>query len=82
MGTFAQGSFLDDMEVAIKPHCEHHELQWFLKEVMHMAAIQNPHLVMLLGCCLKGNDHILVYELPPNGCLRQALSGRYSSFCM
>jgi hypothetical protein len=53
------------MEVAIKRHCEHHELQWFLKEVMLMAAIQNPHLVMLLGCCFKGNDHILVYELPP-----------------
>ncbi|KAH9564671.1 hypothetical protein CY35_04G037500 [Sphagnum magellanicum] len=73
-GAVFKGSFLDGMEVAIKRHCEHHELQWFLKEVMLMAAIQNPHLVMLLGCCFRGNDHILVYELPPNGCLCQALS--------
>jgi hypothetical protein len=47
----------------------------FLNEVMFVTGVQHRNLVKLRGCCLKGNERILVYEYLPNKSLYQALFG-------
>jgi len=65
VGTFAQGSFLDGMEVAIKRHCEHQELQWFLKEVMLMAQFKTPILPCSLVVVSKAMITFWCTNCPP-----------------
>ncbi|KAK7389373.1 hypothetical protein VNO78_24339 [Psophocarpus tetragonolobus] len=47
----------------------------FLNELGIIFALQNPHLVKLYGCCVEGDQLLLVYEYMENNSLACALFG-------
>ncbi|XP_043698084.1 cold-responsive protein kinase 1-like isoform X2 [Telopea speciosissima] len=47
----------------------------FLTEIQTVKNIRHPNLVELLGCCIQGNNRILVYEYVENNSLDCALLG-------
>ncbi|CAL5390981.1 unnamed protein product [Camellia sinensis] len=47
----------------------------FLNEIGMISALQHPHLVKLYGCCVEGNQLLLVYEYMENNSLAHALFG-------
>lgn len=47
----------------------------FVTEIGMISALQHPHLVKLYGCCIEGNQLLLVYEFMENNSLARALFG-------
>ncbi|KAK3424569.1 hypothetical protein EUGRSUZ_F01361 [Eucalyptus grandis] len=47
----------------------------FVTELGMISALQRPHLVKLYGCCIEGNQLLLVYEYMENNSLARALFG-------
>ncbi|BFG28982.1 hypothetical protein CerSpe_152560 [Prunus speciosa] len=47
----------------------------FINEIGMISALQHPHLVKLHGCCIEGNQLLLVYEYMENNSLARALFG-------
>ncbi|KAL2331310.1 hypothetical protein Fmac_018891 [Flemingia macrophylla] len=47
----------------------------FLNEIGMISALQHAHLVKLYGCCVEGDQLLLVYEYMENNCLARALFG-------
>ncbi|KAL0691045.1 hypothetical protein Bca4012_090724 [Brassica carinata] len=47
----------------------------FLNEIAMISALQHPHLVKLYGCCVEGDQILLVYEYLENNSLARALFG-------
>ncbi|XP_062011673.1 probable leucine-rich repeat receptor-like serine/threonine-protein kinase At3g14840 [Rosa rugosa] len=47
----------------------------FVNEIGMISALQHPHLVKLYGCCIEGNNLLLVYEYMENNSLARALFG-------
>lgn len=47
----------------------------FVNEIGMISAFQHPNLVKLYGCCVEGNQLMLVYEYLENNCLSCALFG-------
>ncbi|KAK7272598.1 hypothetical protein RJT34_29303 [Clitoria ternatea] len=47
----------------------------FLNEIGMISALQNPYLVKLYGCCVEGDQLLLVYEYMENNSLARALFG-------
>lgn len=52
-------------------------LREFLTEIDTVSNINNPNLVQIFGCCVEGNNRILVYEYVENNSLDRALLGRF-----
>ncbi|KAF8035273.1 hypothetical protein BT93_C1331 [Corymbia citriodora subsp. variegata] len=48
----------------------------FVNEIGMISALQHPNLVKLYGCCIEGNQLLLVYEYMENNCLAHALFGQ------
>lgn len=48
----------------------------FINEIGMLSALQHPHLVKLYGCCVEGNQLLLVYEYMENNSLAGALFGK------
>ncbi|KAI9086073.1 hypothetical protein K1719_032150 [Acacia pycnantha] len=48
----------------------------FVNEIGMISALQHPNLVKLFGCCIEGNQLLLIYEYLENNCLARALFGR------
>ena len=48
----------------------------FVNEIGMISALQHPHLVKLYGCCIEGNQLLLVYEYMENNSLARALFGK------
>ena len=49
----------------------------FLNEIGMISCLQHPNLVKLHGCCIEGNQLLLVYEYLENNSLARALLGNY-----
>ncbi|CAL2253636.1 unnamed protein product [Prunus armeniaca] len=47
----------------------------FVNEIGMISALQHPHLVKLHGCCIEGNQLLLVYEYMENNSVGRALFG-------
>ncbi|EHA8590124.1 putative LRR receptor-like serine/threonine-protein kinase [Cocos nucifera] len=47
----------------------------FLNEIAMISAVQHPNLVKLYGCCIEGNQLLLIYEYMENNSLARALFG-------
>ncbi|KAL3849318.1 hypothetical protein ACJIZ3_011200 [Penstemon smallii] len=47
----------------------------FVNEIGMISALQHPHLVKLYGCCIEGNQLLLIYEYLENNSLARALFG-------
>lgn len=50
----------------------------FLNEIGIISALRHPNLVELFGCCVEGDQLILVYEYMEKNSLARALFGNYS----
>lgn len=51
----------------------------FVNEIGMISALQHPNLVKLYGCCVEGNQLLLVYEYMENNCVSRALFGELCS---
>jgi len=49
----------------------------FTNEVNMISRLQHPNLMKLFGCCIEGNQLLLVYEYMENNCLAHALFGKH-----
>ena len=53
----------------------------FLTEIKVIADIEHENLVKLCGCCIEGNQRILVYDYLEKNSLAQTLLGNSTFFC-
>ncbi|KAH8940794.1 hypothetical protein BDL97_14G003900 [Sphagnum fallax] len=74
-GAVYKGVLPDGTEVAVKQLSvtSRQGNEEFLNEVTLITGVQHRNLVKLRGCCLKGDERLLVYEFLANRSLHQAL---------
>lgn len=51
----------------------------FLTEIETISNVKHPNLVELIGCCVHGDNRLLVYEYLENRSLDRALFGKFVS---
>ncbi|KAJ4980919.1 hypothetical protein NE237_031756 [Protea cynaroides] len=76
-GTVYKGILKSGTQVAVKALSTESRqgMNEFLNEIRTLTNVRHPNLVELLGCCIQGNNRILVYEYVENNSLDQALLG-------
>ena len=75
---FSQGLLSDVTTIAVKQLSSKSKQgnREFVNEIGMISALQHPHLVKLYGCCIEGNQLLLVYEYMENNSLARALFGK------
>ncbi|KAL9438023.1 hypothetical protein AB3S75_023815 [Citrus x aurantiifolia] len=71
-GLLADGTAIAVKQLSAKSKQGNRE---FVNEIGTISALQHPHLVKLYGCCIEGNQLLLIYEYLENNSLARALFG-------
>ncbi|CAH2054448.1 unnamed protein product [Thlaspi arvense] len=81
-GVVFKGVLRDGTQVAVKSLSAESKqgTREFLTEINLISNIQHPNLVNLIGCCVEGNNRILVYEYLENNSLASVLLGSRSKY--
>ncbi|XP_022981275.1 probable LRR receptor-like serine/threonine-protein kinase At1g53430 [Cucurbita maxima] len=76
-GPVYKGVLLDGTPIAVKQLSSKSSQgnREFINEIGMISALQHPNLVKLYGCCIEGNQLLLIYEYLENNCLARALFG-------
>ncbi|MQM02990.1 hypothetical protein Taro_035765 [Colocasia esculenta] len=76
-GVVYKGILRDGTPVAIKSLSAESKqgISEFLTEIDMVSSVRHPNLVKLIGCCIEGNNRMLVYEYLENNSLANALLG-------
>ncbi|KAL3626773.1 hypothetical protein CASFOL_029345 [Castilleja foliolosa] len=69
-GTLFDGTVIAVKQLSAKSNQGNRE---FVNEIGMITALQHPHLVKLHGCCIEGNQLLLIYEYMENNSLARAL---------
>lgn len=69
----------DGQEIAVKRLCKPSRtgLDDFMNEATLIAKLQHRNLLRLLGCCMEGDEMILVYEFMKNSSLDTFIFGMH-----
>ncbi|RLN28459.1 hypothetical protein C2845_PM05G22520 [Panicum miliaceum] len=76
-GAVYKGNLKDGTQIAIKKLSAESKQgnREFLTEINVISNVRHPNLVKVLGCCVEGNNRLLVYEYVENNSLANALLG-------
>ncbi|KAA8515036.1 hypothetical protein F0562_018175 [Nyssa sinensis] len=76
-GSVYKGILLDGTVIAVKQLSSKSKQgnREFVNEIGTISGLQHPNLVRLYGCCIEGNQLLLVYEYMENNSLARALFG-------
>jgi len=73
-----QGTLPDGTRVAVKKLSSKSSQgnREFLNEIGIISALRHPNLVRLFGCCIDGDQLLLIYEFLENNSVGRALFGK------